>query len=149
MLYIHYVGNLNKITRTGKNRWHVTWHYSKVYTKSVGVWQSLESGSVESAKFKMFGHFLSGRWGITDALIGARNNVFKRRNFFVEEPPVQLWSRASAINQRPSLNFAPRGKLWPPGAKLSPRCEFCPLGGEVIPWGSGDEITYLFTPPFF
>jgi hypothetical protein len=28
--------------------------------------------------------------------------------------------------QRPILNFTPRGKLWPPGAKLSPRGEFVP-----------------------
>jgi hypothetical protein len=30
---------------------------------------------------------------------------------------------------RPILNFAPRGKLWPPGAKLSPRSE------HFVPWG--------------
>jgi hypothetical protein len=36
------------------------------------------------------------------------------------------------------LNLAPRDKLWPPGAKLSLRSEFCPLrmklssGGEII-----------------
>jgi hypothetical protein len=30
-------------------------------------------------------------------------------------------------NLRPILNFAPRGKSWPPGAKLSPRSELCPL----------------------
>jgi hypothetical protein len=28
--------------------------------------------------------------------------------------------------QRPILNFTPGGKLWPPGAKLSPRGEFVP-----------------------
>jgi hypothetical protein len=27
---------------------------------------------------------------------------------------------------RPILNFTPGGKLWPPGAKLSPRGEFVP-----------------------
>jgi hypothetical protein len=30
------------------------------------------------------------------------------------------------VGLRPILNFAPRGKLWPPGVKLSPR-------GEVVP----------------
>jgi hypothetical protein len=34
---------------------------------------------------------------------------------------------------RPILNFAPRGKLWPPGAKLSPRGEFSSLGGKLSP----------------
>jgi hypothetical protein len=32
---------------------------------------------------------------------------------------------------RPILNFTPRDKLSPPGAKLSPRGEFCPLGVKL------------------
>jgi hypothetical protein len=40
--------------------------------------------------------------------------------------------------QRSIINFTPRGKLWPPGVKLSPR-------GEIIPWGSNS----LIAPPFF
>jgi hypothetical protein len=40
------------------------------------------------------------------------------------------WGPSSPLEQtlRPILNFTPRGKLWPPGAKLSPR-------GEFVPWG--------------
>jgi hypothetical protein len=46
---------------------------------------------------------------------------------------------------RPILNFAPRGKLWPPGAKLSPSSECCHLGVKLPP---GSEILCL-PPPFF
>jgi hypothetical protein len=38
-------------------------------------------------------------------------------------------------DQRPILNFAPRGKLWPTGTKLSHRDELCPLGAKVSPRG--------------
>jgi hypothetical protein len=42
--------------------------------------------------------------------------------------------------QRSILNFAPRGKLWRPGAKFSPKGGFCPLGVKLSP---GDEILSL------
>jgi hypothetical protein len=58
--------------------------------------------------------------------------------------------------QRPILNFALRGKLWPLGTKLSHRGEICPLGVKLSPggkllcsphhssteeiWGMGGEI---------
>jgi hypothetical protein len=45
---------------------------------------------------------------------------------------------AAFRNQKPILNFAPRGKIWSHGWVLSPR-------GEVIPWGWNS----LFAPPFF
>jgi hypothetical protein len=41
---------------------------------------------------------------------------------------------------RPILNFAPRGKIWPPGVKLSLRGEFCPLGVKL---SLGGEILCL------
>jgi hypothetical protein len=34
------------------------------------------------------------------------------------------------------LNFASRGKLWPPGAKFSPRSELCPLGVKFSVYSS-------------
>jgi hypothetical protein len=57
-------------------------------------------------------------------------------------------------DQRPILNFAPRGKLWPPGAKLSPRRQFLtsPLRanfdprGEVVPRGRSCHPGMNFVP---
>jgi hypothetical protein len=47
---------------------------------------------------------------------------------------------------RPILNFTPRGKLWPPGVKLSPRGEVVPQGW-ISPLGvklsSGGEVKSL------
>jgi hypothetical protein len=60
------------------------------------------------------------------------------------------------FRQRPILNFAPRGKLWPPRRSCPPRAKLSPTG-EVVPHGRrcplgvklppGGEI--LFSPPFF
>jgi hypothetical protein len=47
--------------------------------------------------------------------------------------------------QRHIIKFAPRGKLWPPGAKLSPRGGFCPLGVKLSPGGWAS----MFAPPLF
>jgi hypothetical protein len=44
-------------------------------------------------------------------------------------------SRICSPAQRSILNFAPRGKLGPPGVKLSPRSELCPLGLKLSPRG--------------
>jgi hypothetical protein len=41
-------------------------------------------------------------------------------------------SELASSDQRPIFNFAPRGKLTP-GAKLSPRGEFCPLRVKLSP----------------
>jgi hypothetical protein len=52
--------------------------------------------------------------------------------------PSSSFSRPRSKCLRPIFNFTLRGKLWPPGAKLSPR-------GQVIPW----VWSSLFAPPFF
>jgi hypothetical protein len=41
---------------------------------------------------------------------------------------VSLATEVRIVNLSAIINFAPGVKLWPPGAKLSPRGEFCPLG---------------------
>jgi hypothetical protein len=51
---------------------------------------------------------------------------------------------AVKVSLRPIINLAPRSKLSPPGAKLSPRGEFCLLWVKLSP---GDEN--LCCPPFF
>jgi hypothetical protein len=54
---------------------------------------------------------------------------------------------ATLLNLRPILNFTPRGKLLPLGAKLSPRGELCPPGVNFVPLGvklsPGSEILCL------
>jgi hypothetical protein len=67
-----------------------------------------------------------------------------------ERPDSNLWSSEpmqTTMNVEPpevqSL-LHPLGWTWLPGAKLSPRCEFCPLGVKLSP---GGEI--LFAPTFF
>jgi hypothetical protein len=51
--------------------------------------------------------------------------------------PRHVWNKMKIPSQRPILNFAPRGKLWPPRAKLSTRREICPLGVKL---SHGGEI---------
>jgi hypothetical protein len=51
----------------------------------------------------------------------------------VQEVDDDLGSKVMITHLRPILNFAPRGKLWPPGVKLSPRGEFCPPGVKLSP----------------
>jgi hypothetical protein len=47
--------------------------------------------------------------------------------------------------QKPILNFTPRGNLWPPRAKLSPRSELCSLKGWSYPLG----VAFSVATPFF
>jgi hypothetical protein len=58
------------------------------------------------------------------------NRLFVQWTSDVERPCiVQFLQKEFTLRaQRPVLNLAPRGKLWPPGAKLSPRSELCPYG---------------------
>jgi hypothetical protein len=62
-------------------------------------------------------------------------------------PAPNFWQiKKGGKHLRRILNFAPRGKLWPPGAKLFTGVNFVHRG-EVIPWGRGWNP--LFAPLFF
>jgi hypothetical protein len=93
----------------------------------------------------IFGDFfyklIRSPWGSS-----VENQLIKQNGKHVGFSSSQHFLERSLLNaQNPIIDFTPSGKLWPPGAKLSPKELILSLRGEVIPW----RWNSLFAPPFF
>jgi hypothetical protein len=68
----------------------------------------------------------------TPSIVGSRLERFsKQKKIFLFSKRTRLCTLGVVIFHIQLWRCKSRGKLWPPGAKLSPRGEFCPLGVKL------------------